>query len=394
MAYPDVIVFAGGAIGSPISICRNIKLKYEVDTFILCINSSYLKPIFEKSKYVTKVFSFDNIVSSFKLLEVIEAWYQTMNFQQKPIVFSTTDISCIYVSDYRDRYEEMFILTLPSIDIIKIYTTKGKAEIDAARYGIQIPKSMIITKENDVEKVTHSFHFPVIIKPFSTREEDKLGFKVKIVDKKHFKSCSELILENNHHFLCQEYIPGGDNTVWFYLFTRLDNGHIYDLTGIKTLQSPPGSGIMAIGETKNNVDLKAICRAFLNKIDYKGIGGLEFKYYNGIFYFIEMSTRAEGFVSISDNIIPLSLITYEDLIGLLDINKYPYIYKYVKYIDFRTLLFARLVEKKYVQLLMEILSNLFRNTVRYNIYYKDNKTPFIYTIFLSMKHGVEKLFHK
>lgn len=394
MMYPDVVVFAGGAIGSPISICRNIKLKYEVDTFILCINSSYLKPIFEKSKYVTKVISFDDIDSSSKLLEVIETWYQKMNFQQKPIVFSTTDISCIYISDYRDKYGNMFILTYPSTDIIKTYSSKGNAEIAALRHGIKVPQGMVVKKENDVDKIVKSFHFPVILKPISTREEYILGFKVKIVDYEHFQSCCNLLLETSHHFLCQEYIPGDDNSVWFYLFVRLQDGQVFDLAGIKTLQSPPGNGIMAIGESKNNIELKTICRNFLCEIDFKGIGGLEFKYYNGNYYFIEMNVRTEAIVPIADSTLPFSLIIYEDIIGTLNTKNYPIIDKDIKYIDLRALFFARLIEKRYIQLLRDIFSNLFRSTVRYNIYYKDDKKPFFYTIFMSLLHGFKRILHK
>ena len=53
MIYPEVVIFAGGAIGSVISACRNIRRAYGVDTYVVCLNSSSLQPVFNKSKYIT-----------------------------------------------------------------------------------------------------------------------------------------------------------------------------------------------------------------------------------------------------------------------------------------------------------------------------------------------------
>lgn len=392
--HPDIVVFAGGAIGSPISICRNIRKAYEVNTYIICINSLPLQSIFNKSKYVTGVFAFDGIESSSGLLKEMETWYYQMNFEQKPVLISTTDISCIYVNDFRDRYEDLFLLTFPSSKIINVYSSKGLAEIDASEHGLTVPKNRLVKNAVDVDFVELEFDFPVIIKPISTRSEDKLGFKTKICDQNDFRSYANSFIENNRHFLCQEYIPGSDKSVWFYLFVRSHSGSVLDVMGVKTLQSPPGNGIMAIGETQGNSELMNICREYLSKIDYEGVGGLEFKYHNGKYYFIEMSIRIDGFVSISDLDLPLSLIAYEDAIGILDVAKYNIAVENMKYIDFRPLLLVRLSDKCYGILFKDICRIFIDKHVRLNIFYKDDWKPFAYTFVLSIIHLFRNIFNK
>lgn len=238
-------------------------------------------------------------------------------------------------------------MTFPSVEIIDIYTLKGFAEVDASEHGLSVPKSKLVNNTVDMDFIEQEFDFPVIIKPVSTRSEDKLGFKTKICERDDFRSYTNSFVENGHHFLCQEYIPGNDNSVWFYLFVRSHSGKVLDVMGVKTLQSPPGNGIMAIGETQENPELMRICRDFLSRIDYKGIGGLEFKYFNGKYYFIEMSIRIDGFISISDSFLPLSLIAYEDAVGILDVAKYELTIRNVKYMDLRSTLSARFSEHRY-----------------------------------------------
>ena len=394
MIYPEVVIFAGGAIGSVISACRNIRRAYGVDTYVVCLNSSSLQPVFNKSKYITKVFAFDGIESPSMLLREMEAWYAQMGFEMRPVLISTTDISCIYVNTFRNRYEELFLLTFPSVEIIDTYTSKGLAEVDASEHGLSVPKSKLVNNAVDMDFIEQEFDFPVIIKPVSTRSEDKLGFKTKICERDDFRSYTNSFVENGHHFLCQEYIQGNDNSVWFYLFVRSHSGKVLDVMGVKTLQSPPGNGIMAIGETQENPELMRICRDFLSRIDYEGIGGLEFKYFNGKYYFIEMNIRTEAIVAISDVGLPLSLIAYEDTVGILDAAKYELTIRNVKYMDLRSTLSARFSDHRYGALFKDICQLFTYKYMQLNIFYKDDWKPFVYTFVLSVKHLFVNLFNK
>src|SRR5690606_6357844 len=126
-----------------------------------------------------------------------------------------------------------------------------------------------------------------------------IEFKIKVIkDKQEFIAFSEDCLRNGATLLCQEFVPGGNDTSYYYIFYRNKDGEIFENMGRKTLQSTSSGGIMVKGVTCYNSELSELCKGFLSSIDYVGIGGVEFKKYNGKYYFIEMSVRLEGFFKI------------------------------------------------------------------------------------------------
>ena len=184
------------------------------------------------------------------------------------------------------------------------------------------------------------------------------------------------LLQKGYQVICQEFIPGGDNKAFFYIFHRNEKGVLHYVLGRKVVQNPPQAGIMAKGIVEENQDLSNICSTFLNKINYVGIGGIEFKEYNGKYYFIEMSTRLEGFFKIGNIAgVPLGKIAYES------INEFNHNQTYLsrptaEYTDLFSLIAAFKSEKKYYQLLKELCVILFFKRYTLNIYSKHDRKPF------------------
>jgi D-aspartate ligase len=74
---------------------------------------------------------------------------------------------------------------------------------------------------------------------------------------------------------------------------------VHGCTGRKLRQLPPNAGIMAAGEAVWLPDVAVTSESFLKAIDYRGLGGIEYKRHEGTPYFIEMSVRPEGFLSLA-----------------------------------------------------------------------------------------------
>lgn len=298
-----VIVLAGSTIGSVLSICRTAS-KCNSKAYILTFNKHY-RSIYENSKYVYKV-----IYSQKDLLyKEINTIIMDNNSLEKPILYTTTDEQCVFISQQRKEYEKLVDLCVPSNEIIYNLNTKGKAENFASNNGLLVPKSQVINSHEDISFILSDFIFPIIVKPISTTVKKEVGFKFKIINKNTFLDlCKNW---RNGIVLCQEYVPGNDEDYKFYIFYRKNNKKIIECIGEKTMQS---HGIMTIGTTRYDSELSKISRSFINKIDYVGIGGLEFKKYNGKYYFIEMSTRPEGFLPISDMAkVSLSLASFKSM---------------------------------------------------------------------------------
>jgi predicted ATP-grasp superfamily ATP-dependent carboligase len=307
----DVVVLAG-APGSVLSICE-CAYRHGVKSYVICIDSGEAR-LFSKSKYVTC--SYDVTASDF--IPFINNFVLKHAFAEKPIMYFTSDQSCRLVSKYREKINVSFDLCLPSNEIIHNFSTKGLAETCAENNGLTVPKTKIITTTDDIEKIEQTFDFPVIIKPVIVEDKAKTGFKARILDKIQFASFTKNITSRSGRVLCQEYIPGKDENCKFYMFYRSKDGRISECIGKKNLQSPPLNGIMAIGTTEYDENLSEISKKFLAKINYFGLGGIEYKKYNGKYYFIEMSVRAEGFLSISD----IAEISHAET-SFCDINGFP-----------------------------------------------------------------------
>lgn len=285
----DIVIFAGSSPWSVLSLCK-MAYKKRVKTYVVCVANDY-GSIYSKSKYVYKGYD----VQSNELNTFWNDFFLENKFTEKPILYFTSDSTCLIAERNRDFYESKFELCLPSSFIINSFVDKTKADKVAKENVLKIPNSKIISSFEDINI---NFQLPVIIKPIDSSTKNNIGFKFKIINSfESFSTEANKILSKGKVFLTQEYIPGNDNDYKFYIFYRDKNGNIQECMGEKTLQS---NGIMTIGTTKYDDTLSKISREFLNKIDYFGIGGIEYKKYKDEYYFIEMSVRTEGFLAISD----------------------------------------------------------------------------------------------
>lgn len=379
----DIVITAGTAIGSVLALARNIKKEVDCKVFVLC--TDYMtSQVFKSSNSINEVIHIkgnDELV----FIETIKNWYQQQEFINKPILYFTNDISCFYIDIDRVWFEERFELCLPSSEIIKTYTQKGLAEVSAFEAGLTVPKTQIIDTKEDIDKIINSFFFPIILKPRATYLKADINFKIKVIEnKEEFVLETTKLINKNNTLLCQEFIPGGNNTSFYYLFYRGNNGIINENIGRKTLQSTPNGGTMLQGIVEYNSTLSEICRDFLNKIDYKGIGGIEFKKYNDKFYFIEMSTRLEGFFKIAEiSNSPLSLLSYYDLSK--NIKKMDALLNSKQndgkiYIDFIPTLVTKIKSRKYISFLRDVFTAIFSPKTKLNVFSMSDPKPFLLTL--------------
>ncbi|EHQ43987.1 ATP-grasp domain-containing protein [Myroides odoratus] len=372
----DVIIF-NGALGSVLAIARIAKREKNNRVFVICLDIENYD-FYKKSNCIDEVIAYNYNSHNLSFLEWFKGWYISKSFSFKPIMYFASDKSCLLINQVRSEIEEFCILCLPSSHIVQTYNEKGLAEIDAKNNGLDIPNTIVVSNHNDIEVVNREFLFPVILKPRNTGSSKSIGFKVKIVDTpEEFKVISEKILMNNDDFLCQEFIKGNDESAFFYIFYRNENGDIFSNSGKKILQSPPGQGVMAKGLLYQVEELDSICKNFLDNINYVGIGGIEFKKYRNKYYFIEMSTRLEGFFGITKvSNVNLGLVSYFDLSK----RKFDFNNRNSntngRYVDLYLLTYTRIKNKQLLLLLKEYVYIIFNRNYYINVFdWKDFK-PF------------------
>ena len=288
----DIVVLAGTSPWSVLSLCKCAS-KHKVKAFVVCVKNGWGRK-YAKSCYVYRAFDTQELE-----LDVFwERFFVENPFADRPILYVTSDYVCQIVERNRAFYEEHFDLCMASSYIVKSFIDKNLATVEASKHGLTVPLTQELHTNEDVDIICKNFAFPVIVKPVTFLDHSKAGFKTQICEtESELREFVPQFLSKGIDLQCQEYIKGEDRDCVFYQFFRDKEGCVTECMGEKTLQN---NGIMAIGTTIFDEQLAVTCRSFLKSIDYVGIGGIEFKKYNGKYYFIEMSTRTEGFLAISD----------------------------------------------------------------------------------------------
>jgi predicted ATP-grasp superfamily ATP-dependent carboligase len=118
---------------------------------------------------------------------------------------------------------------------------------------------------------------------------------LKPADKRHFHagrtprlvtatSCAdagaaaERLLAQAGDVLVQETIEGADDSIFFCLFYRGRDGETLGMfTGRKLASTPPGTGSTALCAAATNEELERTTIGILDRVNYCGFGGIEYK---------------------------------------------------------------------------------------------------------------------
>lgn len=118
----DIVIFAGSSPWSVLSLCK-MAYKKRVKTYVVCVANDY-GSIYSKSKYVYKGYD----VQSNELNTFWNDFFLENKFTEKPILYFTSDSTCLIAERNRDFYESKFELCLPSSFIINSFVDKTKAD--------------------------------------------------------------------------------------------------------------------------------------------------------------------------------------------------------------------------------------------------------------------------
>ena len=224
----DIVVLAGTTPWSVLSLCKAAK-EHGAKTYCVCTGLS--SPMdYSRSRYVTESYN----VNRAELSRFWDDFFKNHQFQEKPILFTVYDDACLFVDENRDYYESHFDLCLPSSQIVKVFNDKALAGNLAAANGMTVPKTINVENATQIDEVCELLMFPVIVKPTTAKDHVKFKFKMKVFENAdEFKSFSNGLIENDCHFICQEYIKGEDKDCKFYIFYRNKKGALVECIGEK-----------------------------------------------------------------------------------------------------------------------------------------------------------------
>jgi predicted ATP-grasp superfamily ATP-dependent carboligase len=175
----------------------------------------------------------------------------------------------------------------------------------AEQAGFRVMESIVLRNTGDLSQIENKLSFPVIVRPASTLFRGGFDEKAKLYET--FESLQThlhpILTEEGVELIAQEYIPGSDRDVVFFMASCGESGEPrLWLAGHKVRQNPPGMGLMASGQIDSEPDpefvekSKKLCRLF----GLRGFIGIECKRHavSGEYVYIETNIRPEAISAI------------------------------------------------------------------------------------------------
>ncbi len=200
----------------------------------------------------------------------------------RPVLIMTTDSDVNTVSAFRSELEPYFRFTLPASEMVHKLYDKAQFQTLAEREGLSIPRGVILSNPSDLELILE-LNPPLVIKPadkaplVSNLENDR---PVRVDTPAEAYRITLRMMERAGRVAVQEWIEGDDSDIYFSLFVCDAEGKVVAMfSGRKLVCDPPEVGITAIciAAPEIHEELTHLSRQFIERVGYKGIGGLEFK---------------------------------------------------------------------------------------------------------------------
>jgi D-aspartate ligase len=201
---------------------------------------------------------------------------------RRSVLVPSCDYTAMYIARQAACLSPFFRFPIVSAELVRSLTSKKHMHFLARRCGVPTPEADFPHCRQEAAEFARQCTFPVVLKGIDgTRLSRRTGKTMSIA-----RSASELLelydqLEDSasSNLMLQEYIPGGDDSVW--MFNGYFDGNsncLAGFTGRKIRQSPVSAGITTLGICERNRIVEETTKQFMKRIGYKGILDIGYRY--------------------------------------------------------------------------------------------------------------------
>jgi predicted ATP-grasp superfamily ATP-dependent carboligase len=239
---------------------------------------------------------------------------------KKSLLIHTTDISSTLLADYADELSEWYIFPRNTPELVQGLASKKGLYFLAKKWGISTPETCFPQSIEELDNYLKGAVFPIMLKEIfraphtpkrmfiAKNKSDLFDFYRKYEDTK------------NPNFMLQEYIPGGDDSIWFLNGYFDSNSEcLFSIVGKKIRQSPIHTGVASMGICLKNDAVDQLTKRFMKSIGYKGILDIGYRYdaRDGQYKVLDVNPRigASFRLLVGDNGLDSPRAEYLDLTG-------------------------------------------------------------------------------
>ena len=253
--------------------------------------------------------------------------------EKKPVLFPTGDIGLLCYAKHEEVLNEYFYFTNETKDKIYKLVPKIHQYKTAVDLGVDVPTSFIPNDERELKSIYSKLRKPFIIKPsesnaWYTEEMSQIVAHSKCIvinDYEELVHWYKILFDLQNQIILSDIIPGEDRNLYYVPSYRSHDGDVKGIfVGQKTRIHPIHFGSASFAELCENRELIDLTVQILNKLDYFGLSGLEYKYdaRDKKYKFIEFNARYGLWDCLGELIgVDLPYIAYCDVLGLKETKK-------------------------------------------------------------------------
>ncbi len=201
---------------------------------------------------------------------------------RKPILIPTTDATARFVDQWQSILRDRFLFPQQPTGLVDALCRKKEMYHLAKRHDIPTPECCFPTSRADLWQFLQTAKFPVVLKGIDgQRLWERTGKKMFIVTTPEELIKTYALAEDPicHNLMLQEYIPGGDDTVWMFNgYFNHESDELVGFTGKKLRQCPVHTGSTSLGICLHNQEVVSTTRRFMKAVGYRGILDIGYRY--------------------------------------------------------------------------------------------------------------------
>ncbi len=243
---------------------------------------------------------------------------------KRSLLIHTTDSGAGWLADQADALSEGYIFPKLPKQLVLALANKKEMYFLAKKCGVPTPEACFPLSLGDVEEFVKDAVFPVVLKELYRGGSPRVGkrmfvAKTKAELLKFYSQCED---PSNPNFMIQEYIPGGDDSIWMFNgYFNEKSDCLFGMTGRKLRQSPIHTGVTSLGVCLKNPVVDEMTKGFMKSIGYKGILDIGYRYdlRDGKYKVLDVNPRIGSTfrLFVGDNGLDVARAQYLDLTGQL-----------------------------------------------------------------------------
>lgn len=239
---------------------------------------------------------------------------------RRAILVPTSDTTAMLVAENAEALQEWYFFPRQSPQLVQSLANKREMYFLAKKQGIPTAKTIFPRSRADIVKFLDGRVFPIILKGVDPRLPQGTMKAIVHSEEELLKQYDRVADSDPLNLMLQEYIPGGDDTVW--MFNGYFDQHsdcLSAFTGRKLRQYPVYAGVASLGICVMNEFVEDTTRSFMKAIGYRGMLDIEYRYdaRDGLYKLLDVNPRigATFRLFLAENDMDVVRIFYLDMTG-------------------------------------------------------------------------------